>query len=194
MDEVHAFFFLADAWIKVKPQTIQNCWDHKTILDFKFSDGQTIELEDVIPTSELPLEDGLVTRLNQIILDLRGNRNDDCTPLVEDVEGLYLNADETDEIVFPPSFAKSDKTNDRTEESQVLEVEEDDPETSNVDLKEIAEKLKHAYKVILYHTVPTNDKDKAMLKTIRINFEDIRSEEILQRQQTDLRNYYFQHV
>ncbi|OAD06555.1 Homeodomain-like DNA binding domain-containing transcription factor [Mucor lusitanicus CBS 277.49] len=123
IDEVDAFFFLADARIK------------------------TIELEDAIPTSELPLEDGLVTRLNQIILDLRGNRNDDGTPLVEDVEGLYLNADETDEIVFPPSFAKSDKTNDRTEESQVLEVEEDDPETSNVDLKEIAEKLKHATKL-----------------------------------------------
>ncbi|OAC98487.1 hypothetical protein MUCCIDRAFT_121797, partial [Mucor lusitanicus CBS 277.49] len=31
MDEVDALFFLADAWRKVKPETIKNCWDHATI-------------------------------------------------------------------------------------------------------------------------------------------------------------------
>ncbi|KAK4520389.1 uncharacterized protein ATC70_008523 [Mucor velutinosus] len=77
MDEVDALYFLADSWIKVKPQTIQNCWDHTKILDFKFAQRQRVDSEDVLPSFELPLDDDLVRQLNEIIPELPGNRSND---------------------------------------------------------------------------------------------------------------------
>jgi hypothetical protein len=109
MDEVDALYFLADSWIKVKPQTIQNCWDHTKILNYKFTDKERIKSEDVLPTFELPLDDGLVNQLNEIIPDLPGNRSEDGNQLVTAVDELDLNADEFDLIVFNPEMVEFDE-------------------------------------------------------------------------------------
>ncbi|KAK4510997.1 Translocation protein S62 [Mucor velutinosus] len=190
MDEVDALYFLADSWIKVKPQTIQNCWDHTKILDFKFAQRQRVDSEDVLPSFELPLDDDLVSQLNEIIPELPGNRSNDGVQLVTEVNDLDLNADESDAIVFNPVIVEFEDGDDVTHRSQELEVEEEPVEIYDVDTKEIREKLKHAYETILYHTIPMDKKEKSMLKTIRRNLNDIRSEEVAEKNQTDLRDYF----
>lgn|GEM_PF-6514016 len=190
MDEVDALYFLADSWIKVKPQTIQNCWDHTKILDFKFAQRQRVDSEDVLPSFELPLDDDLVSQLNEIIPELPGNRSNDGVQLVTEVNDLDLNADESDAIVFNPVIVEFEDGDDVTHGSQELEVEEEPVEIYDVDTKEIREKLKHAYETILYHTIPMDEKEKSMLKTIRRNLNDIRSEEVAEKNQTDLRDYF----
>lgn len=76
MDEVDALYFLADAWIRVKPKSIKNCWDHTNILNFKIN-KESIDDEALLPTAELPLDDDLVQELSDIISDLPGNKDDE---------------------------------------------------------------------------------------------------------------------
>ncbi|KAK4509834.1 uncharacterized protein ATC70_007138 [Mucor velutinosus] len=190
MDEVNALYFLADSWIKVKPQTIQNCWDHTKILDFKFAQRQRVDSEDVLPSFELPLDDDLVSQLNEIIPELPGNRSNDGVQMVTEVNDLDLNEDESDAIVFNPVIVEFEDGDDVTQGSQELDVEEEPVEIYDADTKEIREKLKHAYETILYHTIPMDEKEKSMLKTIRRNLNDIRSEEVAEKNQTDLRDYF----
>ncbi|KAK4508969.1 Bud site selection protein, Revert to axial protein 1 [Mucor velutinosus] len=190
MDEVDALYFLADSWIKVKPQTIQNYWDHTKILDFKFAQRQRVDSEDVLPFFELPLDDDLVSQLNETTPELPGNRSNDGVQLVTEVNDLDLNADESDAIVFNPMIVEFEDGDDVTHRSQELEVGEEPVEIYDVDTKEIREKLKHAYETILYQTIPMDEKEKSMLKTIRRNLNDIRSEEVAEKNQTDLRDYF----
>ncbi|KAK4513285.1 uncharacterized protein ATC70_011853 [Mucor velutinosus] len=173
------------------PQTIQNCWDHTKILDFKFAQRQTVDSEDdVLPSFELPLDDDLVSQLNEIIPELPGNSSNDGVQMVAEVNDLDLNADESDAIVFNPVVVKFEDGDDVSQGSQELEVEEEPVEIYDVDTKEIREKLKHAYETILYHTIPMDEKEKFMLKTIHRNLNDIRSEEVAEKNRTDLRDYF----
>ncbi|KAK4511368.1 uncharacterized protein ATC70_012583 [Mucor velutinosus] len=159
-------------------------------LIFKFAQRQRVDSEDVLPSFELPLDDDLVSQLNEIIPELPGNRSNDGVQLVTEVNDLDLNADESDAIVFNPVIVEFEDGDDVTHGSQELEVEEEPVEIYDVDTKEIREKLKHAYETILYHTIPMDEKEKSMLKTIRRNLNDIRSEEVAEKNQTDLRDYF----
>jgi len=192
MDEVDALFFLADSWLKIEPQTIKNCWDHTKILDFKFADRERIETEEAIPNFELPLSDALVRRFNEIIPDLPGNRDDNGNPLVTELDGLDLAANESDLIVFQPELVEFHEDNDGEdrEEPVVVEEKEDESEEEVVDVKEIREKLKQSYETILYYSLPMDDQDRSMLKTIRKKLDEIRSEEVGEKKQTTLRNYF----
>ena len=189
MDEVDALYFLADSWIKVKPQTIQNCWDHTKILNYKFADRERIESEDVLPKFELPLDDDLVNQLNEIIPDLPGNRSDDGNRLIAAVEELGLNADESDLIIYNPGIVEFEENDDDTE-SPELEVDEEEEGSNDADIKEIREELKRAYETVLYHTIAMDEQDRSMLKRIRQKLDDIKSEEIAMKKQTDLRDYF----
>ncbi|KAK4512052.1 uncharacterized protein ATC70_013295 [Mucor velutinosus] len=145
---------------------------------------------DVLPSFELPLDDDLVSQLNEIIPELPGNRSNDGAQLVTEVNDLDLNAEESDAIVFNPVNVEFEDGDDVTEGSQELEVEEEPEEIYDVDTKEIKEKLKHAYETILYHTIPIDEKEKSMLKTIRRNLNNIRLEEVAEKNQTNLRDYF----
>lgn len=193
MDEVDALFFLADAWRKVKPETIKNCWDHATILNFKFPDQERIETEDAIPTFRLPLDDTVVRNLNEIIPDLPGNRDDNGNPLVTEVEELDLAADESDSMVFRPELVQinEDGTVKIADEIDEEETEiESDEEEEVVDVKEICRNLKQAYETILYHSLAMDNQDISMLKTVLKKLGEIRSEEIAEEKQTTLLNYF----
>ncbi|KAG1124159.1 hypothetical protein G6F42_009882 [Rhizopus arrhizus] len=125
MDEVDALFFLADSWLKIEPQTIKNCWDHTKIVDFKFDDREEIETKDAIRNFNLPVSDALVRRFNEIIPDLPGNRDGDGNPLVTELGGLDLAADESDLIVFRPEPVEiHEDKNDGENSEQPLVVEE----------------------------------------------------------------------
>ncbi|KAG1038858.1 hypothetical protein G6F43_012623 [Rhizopus delemar] len=93
MDQAQAMFFLSNARLKVKPETIKNCWQHTKILAFKektICDFEPVEY----PTSALPLEKEIVAELNGMIPDLPRKFNNEVT----DVSQLNLEADESDMI------------------------------------------------------------------------------------------------
>lgn len=144
MDEVDALFFLADSWLKIEPQTIKNCWDHTKIVDFKFDDREEIETKDAIRNFNLPVSDALVRRFNEIIPDLPGNRDGDGNPLVTELGGLDLAADESDLIVFRPELVEihEDKNDgENSEQPLVVEEKQDESEEEKVieDVKQIRE-------------------------------------------------------
>jgi hypothetical protein len=186
MDEVDVLYFLADSWLKVETQTIQNCWDHTKILDFKFQNRESIEIDSAIPTFELPLNIDLLNRLGELIPDLPGNQDQSVTG----VEDLDLNADESNLILCQPEFVEFDDDNEEGQVTDVEDVEDEEDEEDEVDVKEIREKLKKAYETILYHTLATDDQDRSMLKTIRKKLDGIRSEEAAEKKQVDVRNYF----
>jgi len=188
MDEVDVLYFLADSWNNVKPQTVQNCWDHTKVLNFKFNDRERIQNDSAIPTFELPLDDDLVNRLNEIIPDLPGNQGSDGTSLVTGVEELDLYADESNLIVSQADSVEFDDDSDNEEEREELEAE--NVVVEEVDVKEVRQKLKHAYETILYHTLATDDQDRMMLKIARKKLDEIKSQEVAEKKQADVRAYF----
>jgi len=164
MDEIDILYFLADSWISVNPQTVQNCWDHTKILDFKFNDREkTIQNDSAIPTFELPLDDDLINRLNEIIPDLPGNQGSDGTSLVTRVEELDLYADESNLIVSQSDSVEFDHDDDCDNEEEREDLKAENV-VKEVDVKEVRQKLRQAYETILYHTLATDDQDRTMLK------------------------------
>ncbi|EIE86859.1 hypothetical protein RO3G_11570 [Rhizopus delemar RA 99-880] len=94
MDQAQAMFSLANAWLKVKPETTKNFWQHTKILAFKertICDFEPVEY----PTSALPLEEEIVAELNGMLPNLPGNFDNKVT----DVSQLNLEADESEMIV-----------------------------------------------------------------------------------------------
>ncbi|KAG1080318.1 hypothetical protein G6F42_023395 [Rhizopus arrhizus] len=190
MDEIDILYFLADSWISVNPQTVQNCWDHTKILDFKFNDREkTIQNDSAIPTFELPLDDDLINRLNEIIPDLPGNQGSDGTSLVTRVEELDLYADESNLIVSQSDSVEFDHDDDCDNEEEREDLKAENV-VKEVDVKEVRQKLKHAYETILYHTLATDDQDRMMLKIARKKLDEIKSQEVAEKKQADVRAYF----
>ncbi|KAG1626081.1 hypothetical protein G6F44_012526 [Rhizopus delemar] len=118
MDQVQAMFSLANAWLKVKPETIKNCWQHTKILAFK---ERTICDFDPVEylTSALPLEEEIVAELNGMPPNFPRNFDNKAT----DVSQLNLEADESEMIVC---YTRSTTNNEETAEGNIDETEEND--------------------------------------------------------------------
>ncbi|KAG1056594.1 hypothetical protein G6F43_001539 [Rhizopus delemar] len=163
MDQAQAMFFLANAWLKVKPETIKNCWQHTKILAFKektICDFEPVEY----PTSALPLEEEIVAELNGMLPDLPGNFNNEVT----DVSQLNLEADENDMIVC---YITSTTNNEETTEGNVDETEENDNTEQDeqcVGIVECKKRLREAYETILMYEVPLDDLDRKLHRRIRM--------------------------
>ncbi|KAG1535519.1 hypothetical protein G6F51_011495 [Rhizopus arrhizus] len=171
MDQAQAMFFLANAWLKVKPETIKNCWQHTKILAFKektICDFEPVEY----PTSALPLEEEIVAELNGMIPDLPGNFNNEVT----DVSQLNLEADESDMIVC---YTANTTNNEETAEGNVDETEENDNTEQNeqfVDIVECKKRLREAYETILMYEFPLDDLDRKLHRRIRMRLADFCAE------------------
>ncbi|KAG1498599.1 hypothetical protein G6F54_004968 [Rhizopus delemar] len=167
MDQAQAMFFLANAWLKVKPETIKNCWQHTKILAFKektICDFEPVEY----PTSALPLEEEIVAELNGMIPVLLGNFNNEVT----DVSQLNLEADESEMIVC---YTANITNNEETAEDNIDETEENDnPEQDEqrVDIVECKKRLREAYETILMYEVPLDDLDRKLHRRIRMRLAD----------------------
>ncbi|KAG1627783.1 hypothetical protein G6F44_012096 [Rhizopus delemar] len=179
MDQAQAMFFLANAWLKVKPETIKNCWQHTKILAFKertICDFEPVEY----PTSALPLEEEIVAEINGMIPDLPGNFDNKFT----DVSQLNLEADESEMIVC---YTTSTTNNEETAEGNVDETEENDnteQDEQRVDIVECKKRLREAYETILMYEVPLDDLDRKLHRRIRMRLADSCSELNKSKEQT----------
>ncbi|KAG1036287.1 hypothetical protein G6F43_013076 [Rhizopus delemar] len=100
MDQVQAMFSLANALLKVKPETIK-----------------TAGMEYL--TSALPLEEEIVAELNGMLPNFPRNFDNKAT----DVSQLSLEADESEMIVC---YTRSTANNEETAEGNIDETEEND--------------------------------------------------------------------
>src|ERR1051325_7957962 len=116
MDQVEAMYFIAKCWLEVKPQTINNCWKHTKLLEYK-EKGVTGDETTVVeyPTSSLPLDDGLVIELNSILPDLPGITED-----VTDIHQLDLETDEDTMVLHSivENLNHGDNDNDEDEDAE----------------------------------------------------------------------------
>ncbi|KAI8887555.1 DDE-domain-containing protein [Backusella circina FSU 941] len=92
MDQVQVMFFLANAYLKVKPETIKNCWSHTNILAFK--EGLSCS-EVSYPSMPLPLDSDVTSELDSMLPTLPGNYNQEITS----VDQLDLEADEHEMLI-----------------------------------------------------------------------------------------------
>jgi hypothetical protein len=187
MDEVDALYVLVDFWIKVKPLSILNCWNHTNFLNSKPGKG-SVDEEELLPTTELPLDDDLVEELNAIIPSLSGNKDDKGRQLVSAVDQLDLTADESTLIVVEPPIVEFV---DDENEAEVVEEKIEEEKEEVIDVQKIREDLKRSYETILYHTVPLDDKENTTFKVMRRKLNELRPEEIAEEKQRDVRVYFY---
>ena len=150
LDQVDAMWFLADAWLKVKVSTIENCWNHTNILQSKHcreleEETNQTDKDFVLPPEEgLPLDDEVVQTINKLLSDLPGNNN------ITSIEELDLEANESDVIVTQPSYNEGavyigddeyfiptnnnqqDEDDEEEEEEEEQEKEEEDPKAVDI--------------------------------------------------------------
>ncbi|KAG1553059.1 hypothetical protein G6F46_002985 [Rhizopus delemar] len=185
MDQAQTIFSLANAWLKVKLETIKNCWQHTKILAFK---ERTICDFDLVKylTSTLPLEEEIVAKLNGTIPNSPGNFDNKFTV----VSQLNLEADESEMIVC---YTTSTTNNEGTAEGNVDETEENDnteQDEQRVDIVECKKWLREAYETILMHEVPLDDLDRKLHRRIQMRLADSCAELSESKEQTDLRSYF----
>jgi hypothetical protein len=111
MDQGQAMFFVANAWLKVKPATIKNCWRLTNILAIKegTTDGRPVEY----PTTALPLEEEITAELNGMLSDLPGNDNG-----ITNIEQLDLETDETNMMMFHKPINMDDDVEEINDEEE----------------------------------------------------------------------------
>ncbi|KAG1033463.1 hypothetical protein G6F43_013569 [Rhizopus delemar] len=144
--------YITNAWLKVKPETIKNCWQHTKILAFKektICDFEPVEY----PTSALPLEEEIVVEINGMIPDLPGNFNNEVT----DVSQLNLEADESDMIVC---YTANTTNNEETAEGNIDETEENDNTEQDEQFVDIVE-------------FPLDDLDRKLHRRIRMRLAEL---------------------
>ncbi|EIE86253.1 hypothetical protein RO3G_10964 [Rhizopus delemar RA 99-880] len=163
MDQAQAMFSLANAWLKVKPETIKNCWKHTKILAFKertICDFEPVEY----PTSALPLEEEIIAELNGMLPGFLRNFDNKVT----DVSQLSLGTDESKMIVC---YTTSTINNEETAEGNVDETEENDnteQDEQRFDIVECKRRLREAYETILMYEASLNDLDCKLHRRIRM--------------------------
>ncbi|KAG1057673.1 hypothetical protein G6F43_000491 [Rhizopus delemar] len=152
--------YITNAWIKVKPETIKNCWQHTKILAFK--ERTICDSEPVgYPTSALPLEEEIVAELNGMLPYIHVKFHNKVT----DVSQLSLEADESEMIVC---YTTSTTINEETAEGNIDETEENDkPEQDeqHVDIVEfplddLVRKLHHRIQMTLADSCAELNKSK----------------------------------
>ncbi|KAG1498964.1 hypothetical protein G6F53_011625 [Rhizopus delemar] len=178
MDQAQAMFFLANTWLKVKPETIKNCWQHTKILTFKektICDFEPVEY----PTSALPLEAEIVAALNGMLPDIYVKFDNNVT----DVSQLNLEADESEMIVY----YKTSTNNEEMVEGNIDEAEENDnteQDEQRVDIVECKKRLREAYEAIIIYKVPLDDLDRKLHRRIRMRLADSCAELNKSKEQT----------
>ena len=136
LKEVQALFMLAEAWLRVKPLTINNCWVHTKIL------LNTAEVVSEPPTTSLPLEDDVVDRINELLPQLPGVDTEDGLDLAD----FDLNSDESQMIITDTLDVMVDQNEDEVEEEEEF-----------VDVEKNRRRLKEALETILAHDFPVNE-------------------------------------
>lgn len=184
MDEVQALYYLADAWLKVQPSTIANCWRHTNILGFK-TGNSIASNEDLIQSEALPLESYVVEPLRELIPHLPGNTAENGASIVRSLDQLDLEADESSLLTTPP-LIEIDSEDTGDEEN----LEEEEEEEEEVDILKSRNELKRAYQMILCHTIEVEDDDRAVVSIARRKLDEIRYEELLEKKQTDVRQFF----
>ncbi|KAG1551416.1 hypothetical protein G6F51_001854 [Rhizopus arrhizus] len=185
MDQAQAMFSLANAWLKVKPETIKNCWQHTKILAFKertICDFEPVEY----PTSALPLEEEIIAELNGMLPGFLRNFDNKVT----DVSQLSLGTDESKMIVC---YTTSTINNEETAEGNVDETEENDnteQDEQRFDIVECKRRLREAYETILMYEASLNDLDRKLHRRIRMRLANSCAELNKSKEQTDLRSYF----
>ncbi|KAG2190430.1 hypothetical protein INT47_006476 [Mucor saturninus] len=171
MNQVQAMFFLANAWLKVTPATIKNCWRHTNILGFK-ENPTALALPPTVP---LPLEDNVVQEINNLLPDLPGNLDNEVT----DVSQLDLDSDEM--------FIIDD-------EEIVMDGEEEIPmipeQEIYVDINDCKKRLREAYETILALDVPLDDLDNQYHRRVRMRLAESRAEVENLKEQADIRRFF----
>ncbi|KAG2190835.1 hypothetical protein INT47_011357 [Mucor saturninus] len=168
---IQAMFFLANAWLKVTPETINNCWRHTNILGFKENPTALA----LLPTVPLPLEDNVIQEINNLLPDLPGNLDNEVT----DVSQLDLDSDEMftiddEEIVM-----------DKEEEIPMIPEQE-----IYVDINYCKKRLREAYKTILALDVPLDDLDNQYYRRVRMRLAESRAEIENLKEQADIRRFF----
>ncbi|KAI8886886.1 hypothetical protein K501DRAFT_321717 [Backusella circina FSU 941] len=151
MDQVQIMFFLANAWLKVKPETIKNCWSHANILAFK----EDLSCSEVsYPSMPLPLDSDVTSELDSMLPTLPGNYNQEITS----VDQLDLEADEHEMLINSthPSIDNDAEENNEAEDEE--EAGENIPEP--VDIGECKKRFREAYEAILMFEIPLDGLDR----------------------------------
>ncbi|OBZ85254.1 hypothetical protein A0J61_06690, partial [Choanephora cucurbitarum] len=152
LKEVQALFMLAEAWLRVKPMTINNCWVHTKVL------LNTAEIVSDPPTTSLPLEDDVVDRINELLPQLPGIDAEDGL----DLAGFDLDSGENHMII--------------TETFEVIEDQEEEEET--VDVEENRRRLREALETVLAFEFSLDEFDQMVHRRLGQKLQAIRAEEI----------------
>lgn len=158
MDQVQAMFFLALSWLKIKPETIKNCWKHTNILDLLSKEASSVSDETVIdiPTTALPLEVEVTSELSELLENLPGNTNKE----ISSVEDLDLETGETDMMLFPDFEHGMDEDNEDdedTEDTDEITILEEEPTDSEIlEQKKI---LRESFENILRYDIAMSEFD-----------------------------------
>ena len=169
LKEVQALFMLAEAWLRVKPLTIKNCWVHTKIL------LNTAEVVSDPPTTSLPLEDDVVDRINELLPQLPGIDTEDGLDLAD----FDLNSGENQMIITDTLDVMEDQ-----------EEEEEEEEEEFVDVEENRRKLKKALETILAQDFPLNEFHQKVHHRLGPKLQAIRAEELKSMNQSDLQSFF----
>ena len=165
LKEVQALFMLAEAWLRVKPMTINNCWVHTKVL------LNTAEVVSDPPTASLPLEDDVVYRINELLPQLPGIDAEDGLDLAD----FDLDSGENHIIII--------------ETFEVIEDQEEEEKT--VDVEENRRRLKEALETVLAFDFPLDELDQKVHRRLGQKLQAIRAEELKSMNQSDLRSFFF---
>ncbi|KAI8370771.1 hypothetical protein EDC96DRAFT_542681 [Choanephora cucurbitarum] len=160
LKEVQALFMLAEAWLRVKPLTINNCWVHTKIL------LNTAEVVSEPPTTSLPLEDDVVDRINELLPQLPGVDTEDGLDLAD----FDLNSDESQMIITDTLDVMVDQNEDEVEEEEEF-----------VDVEENRRRLKEALETVLALDFPVNELEQKVHRCLGQKLQAIRAEEKILR-------------
>ncbi|KAI8325255.1 hypothetical protein EDC96DRAFT_453936 [Choanephora cucurbitarum] len=169
LKEVQALLMLAEAWLRVKPVTINNCWVHTKIL------LNTAEVVSDPPTTSLPLEDDVVDRINNLLPQLPG---------IDAEDGLDLADFEIDSGESRMTITEMfEEANDQEEKEEV--------EEEIVDVEGDRRKLKEALETILALDFPVNELEQKVHRCLGQKLQAIRAKEVKSMNQSDLRSFFF---
>ncbi|KAG2232621.1 hypothetical protein INT48_001310 [Thamnidium elegans] len=178
MNQVEAMFFVAEAWLKVKPETIKNCWKHANLLAFKDCPVESV----TYPESPLPLVEEDAEGINSMIADLPGNFDGEVT----NVHDLDLETDENEMMLcYQQLDLDTDEPSMELEEVEEVEEEEENEEA----IAGRKRRLRESYESILMYDFPVTDFERQVHRYIRAKLADSRSEVMALKEQADLRSY-----
>lgn len=186
MDQVQAMFFLANAWLKIKPETIKNCWKHTNLLALLSKEAHNDENYVVeVPTSGLPLETEVANTLAELIPVLPGNEGE-----ITCVSELDLEAEESSIVLFPQYILDGNNEADDGDIANDTECALNEDVLSDFELAEQKKILIATYENILKYEFPVTDIQHQYHRFIRNTLADFRAESNNSKEQTNLRSFF----